>query len=111
MLIEDWRIDYNINRSHSAHGWLKVLASFSRSKVLVFCGQPGYSCHLTRYVPLGLLSMLAMPLPEKMFCTPSLSSISPQSPQSVLRSEDSGGHLRSMSGTKGEGVFPVQMPC
>ena len=22
MLIEDWRIDYNINRPHSAHGWL-----------------------------------------------------------------------------------------
>ena len=22
MLIEDWRIDYNMNRPHSAHGWL-----------------------------------------------------------------------------------------
>ena len=22
MLLEDWRIDYNINRPHSAHGWL-----------------------------------------------------------------------------------------
>jgi putative transposase len=22
VLIEDWRIDYNLNRPHSAHGWL-----------------------------------------------------------------------------------------
>ncbi len=22
ILLEDWRIDYNINRPHSAHGWL-----------------------------------------------------------------------------------------
>jgi len=22
VLLEDWRIDYNINRPHSAHGWL-----------------------------------------------------------------------------------------
>ena len=22
VLTEDWRIDYNINRPHSAHGWL-----------------------------------------------------------------------------------------
>ena len=21
MLTEDWRIDYNVNRPHSAHGW------------------------------------------------------------------------------------------
>jgi len=21
-LLEDWRIDYNLNRPHSAHGWL-----------------------------------------------------------------------------------------
>jgi putative transposase len=22
VLVEDWRIDYNMNRPHSAHGWL-----------------------------------------------------------------------------------------
>jgi putative transposase len=22
VLLEDWRMDYNVNRPHSAHGWL-----------------------------------------------------------------------------------------
>jgi putative transposase len=25
---EDWRIDYNINRPHSAHGWLTPVVEF-----------------------------------------------------------------------------------
>jgi len=28
VLTEDWRIDYNINRPHSAHGW-KTPAAFA----------------------------------------------------------------------------------
>jgi hypothetical protein len=27
VLIEDWRIDYNLNRPHSAHGWLSPPSS------------------------------------------------------------------------------------
>ena len=42
-------------RTPSRNCWASPL----RSKWRVFCGPPGYSRHLVRYRPLGLLSMLA----------------------------------------------------
>ena len=76
-------------------------ASPLRSKWRVFCGPPGYSRHLVRYRPLGLLSMLAT--------APPLTAQGPISvlkrssgPQEVLSSEDYSGVFRSLTATTGK---------